>query len=78
MTTEIPNVESDSLWPILVEAVHALVMYKYHRRYISTVVLNEKPDITPKQLSLELKIPLGEAFVILHELKIEQKAKQQG
>ena len=78
MTTEIPNVESDSLWPILVEAVHALVMYKYHRRYISTVVLNEKPDIAPKQLSLELRIPLGEAFVILHELKTEQKAKQQG
>jgi len=77
LTTETPNVESDSLWPILVEAVHALVMYKYHRRYISTVVLNEKPNITPKQLSLELGIPLGEAFVILHELKTEQKAKQQ-
>ena len=53
-------------------------MYKYHRRYISTVVLNEKPNITAKQLSLELGIPLGEAFVILHELKTEQKAKQQG
>lgn len=78
MTTEIPNIESESLWPILVEAVHALVMYKYHRRYISTVVLNEKPNITAKQLSLELGIPLGEAFVILHELKTEQKAKQQG
>jgi hypothetical protein len=78
LTTEIPNIESESLWPILVEAVHALVMYKYHRRYISTVVLNEKPNITAKQLSLELGIPLGEAFVILHELKTEQKAKQQG
>ena len=78
MTTEIPNVESDSLWPILVEVVHALVMYKYHRRYISTVVLNEKPNITAKQLSLELRIPLGEAFVILHELKTEQKSEAAG
>jgi hypothetical protein len=78
LTTEIPNIESESLWPILVEAVHALVMYKYHRRYISTVVLNEKPNITAKQLSLELGIPLGEAFVILRELNTEQKAKQQG
>jgi hypothetical protein len=51
-------------------------MYKYHKRYISTVVLNEKPEITPKRLSLELRIPLGEALVVLHELEAEQKAKQ--
>jgi hypothetical protein len=51
-------------------------MYKYHKRYISTVVLNEKPQITPKLLSLQLRIPLGEALVILHELAAEQKAKK--
>jgi hypothetical protein len=51
-------------------------MYRYHKRYISTVVLNEKPQITPKGLSLQLRIPLGEALVILRELEAERKAKQ--
>jgi len=66
------NVESQPLWSILVETVHALTMYKYHKRYISTVVLKEKPGITPKGLSLYLRIPFGEAMVILHELEKEQ------
>lgn len=74
LTADLVDVESQPLWPVLIETVHALVMYRYHKRYISTV-LNEKPGITPKQLSLELRIPLGEALVILHELKTEQEAK---
>jgi len=76
LTVDLIDVESQPLWPVLVETVHALTMYKYHKRYISTVVLNEKPEITPKRLSLELRIPLGEALVVLHELEAEQKAKQ--
>jgi len=75
LTTDLVDVESQPLWPVLIETVHALVMYRPHKRYISTAVLNEKPGITPKQLSLELRIPLGEALVILHELRTEQEAK---
>jgi hypothetical protein len=43
-------------------------MYRYHKHYVSTVIFDEKPEMTPKDLSTQLGIPLGEALVILHEL----------
>jgi len=46
-------------------------MYRSHKRYVSTMILNEKPNITPKDLSMQVGIPLGEALVILHELRTE-------
>ncbi len=61
--------EKEKLWPILLETVHALVMYPHHKAYTREVVLNEKPDITPGELAARLKMPLGEAIVILYELK---------
>jgi hypothetical protein len=61
--------EGNPLWPILVETVHSLTMYKYHKRYVSNVLLHEEPEITPEGLSLKLGIPLGEALVILYEVK---------
>jgi hypothetical protein len=76
LTLNLGNVESQPLWPILIETVHALTMYKHHKRYISTVVLNEKPGSTPKELSLYLRIPVGEALVILSELEEERKVKE--
>ena len=60
------------LWPILVDTVHALAMYRYHKHYVSTVIFDEKPGITAKDLSTQLGIPLGEALVILHELGEEK------
>ncbi|MGC9345345.1 MAG: hypothetical protein ACP5ER_00940 [Candidatus Bathyarchaeales archaeon] len=59
----------EKLWPILIETVHTLVMYPHHKAYIREVVLHEKPDVTPAELTARLKIPLGEALVILYELK---------
>jgi hypothetical protein len=59
----------DRLWPILVKTVHALVMYPQHKAYTREVILHEKPNIKPNELAARLKIPLGEALVILHELK---------
>jgi hypothetical protein len=64
----------EKLWPILVETVHAMVMYAHHKAYTREVILHEKPDITPQELASRLSIPLGEALVILHELKTETKA----
>ena len=61
--------EKEKLWPILLETVHALVMYPHHKAYTREVILNEKPDITPTELAARLKMPLGEAIVILYELK---------
>lgn len=57
------------LWPILVETVHALVMYPHHKSYTREVILHEKTDIKSNELAVMLGIPLGEALVILHELK---------
>ena len=62
----------EKLWPILVETVHAIIMYPNHKAYTREVILHEKPDISPADLSTRLGIPLGEALVILHEL-IEEK-----
>jgi hypothetical protein len=59
----------NSLWPILVETVHALVMYAHHKSYTRQNILNEKPNMKSNELAARLGIPLGEALVILHELK---------
>ncbi|MEM1565976.1 MAG: hypothetical protein QW510_02655 [Candidatus Bathyarchaeia archaeon] len=66
---------NEKLWPILVEIAHAMVMYPHHKAYTRDVLLHEKPDITPQELACRLRIPLGEALVILYELKNEAKSK---
>jgi hypothetical protein len=62
-----------NLWPILVETVHALVMYPNHKAYTREVILIGKPDTTPKELAAKLSIPTGEALVILYELTKQTK-----
>jgi len=66
---------NEKLWPVLVEAVHALVLYPNHKAYTRDAILPEKPDITPSELATRLGVPLGEAIVILHELAEERKPK---
>jgi hypothetical protein len=65
----------EKLWPILIETVHALVMYPNHKSYTRETILNEKPDITPTELVARLKMPLGEALLILYELAEERHSK---
>jgi hypothetical protein len=65
----------EKLWPILIETVHALVMYPSHKTYVRETILQEKPDITPTELGLRLGTTLGEALVILHELAEEKNVK---
>ena len=57
------------LWPVLVETVHAMIMYTHHKAYTRDVVFHEQPEITSQDLATKLRIPLGEALVILQELK---------
>jgi hypothetical protein len=64
----------EKLWLILVEAVHASVMYPTHKSYTRERMLQEKPDISPSVLAAKLNMPLGEALVILDELKGESKS----
>jgi len=63
----------EKLWQILIETVHTMVMYPHHKAYTRDVILHEKPDITPQELAARLGIPLGEALVILYELKNEKR-----
>lgn len=63
----------ERLWPILVETVHAMVMYPHHKAYTRDRILHENPNVTPEELAARLSIPLGEALVILFELWNEGK-----
>ncbi len=62
------------LWPILVETVHTMIMYPNHKAYIRDVVLHEQTDVTEHELAPKMGIPLGEALIILYELR-KQKSK---
>jgi len=64
----------EKLWLMLVETVHASVMYPTHKAYTRETILREKPDITASELANRLNMPLGEALVILHELAEERKS----
>jgi len=41
----------EKLWPLLVETVHASVMYPTHKAYTRENILQEKPDITASELA---------------------------
>ena len=64
----------EKLWQILVEAVHANVMYPTHKAYTRDTIFKERPGITAGELAAGLNTSLGEALVILQELQIENKA----
>ncbi len=63
----------ERLWQLLVETVHASVMYPTHKAYIRDSILPEKPEVTAIEISERLGMPLGEALVILSELGADGK-----
>jgi hypothetical protein len=65
----------DEVWSILSETVHSLVMFSNHKAYTREMILPQKTEITPSELAARLKVPLGEALVILCELS-EERQKQ--
>lgn len=67
---------NNSLWSILVETVHSMVMFSHHKAYVRDVVLVEQPDISAEQLALKLGISLGESLVILFELQKQKTGNQ--
>ena len=64
----------EKLWSILVETVHASVMYPSHKAYTREMILHEKPEITASELANRMSMSLGEALVILYELAEERKS----
>ena len=63
----------ERLWQLLVEAVHASVMYPTHKAYTRDSILPQKADVSANELAQRLGMPLGEALVILSELVDGQK-----
>jgi len=63
----------ERLWQILVDAVHASVMYPTHKAYTRDSILVSKADISALELSERLGMPFGEALVILDELAQTKK-----
>jgi len=61
--------QKDELWKLLVDTVHSLPMYKHHKRYVEEVMVKEKPEISAKELAVQINIPLGEAIVLLDEIR---------
>ena len=60
---------NNPLRPMLIETVHGMVMYPHHKFFTESVFLSEKPDASPQDLAISLDISLGEAMVILFELR---------
>ncbi|MCS7126186.1 MAG: pantetheine-phosphate adenylyltransferase [Aigarchaeota archaeon] len=58
------------LWDVVVELAKSMPLYSEHKAYIRDVVLLENPCISIGELSALLRIPLGEAMVILSELRM--------
>lgn len=63
------TIQKEELWSLLVESVHTLPMYKNHKRFIENVMLKERPEISSKELAIQLNLTVGEATVILYELR---------
>ena len=63
----------EKLWQLLVDSVHASVMYPTHKAYIRDTMLPQKADVSAMELAERLGMPLGEALVILNELTQERK-----
>ena len=66
------DLSEDPLWSVLVETAHSLILYRHHKAYVRDVILYEKPDLSPQDLALSLGVSLGEAMVILSELRGEK------
>ncbi len=66
------DIEKSPLWGVLVEVVHCLPIYKSHKSYVRETILPQKPDVSSEELSGRLGIPVGEAMVILEELKTDK------
>lgn len=64
------NYSENPLWSLLVEVVHSLPLYPNHKSYTRDVLLIEKPEMNSLELSQHLDMPLGEAIVIIDELRI--------
>ncbi|HUS78899.1 MAG TPA: hypothetical protein VM050_09590 [Patescibacteria group bacterium] len=72
------ELERNPLWLILVEAVHSLPLYLSHKAYVRDSLIIQNPEISVEEISQRLDIPLGEAMVILREVRVERGVDSKG
>ena len=73
MLMNLEDYSKEQLWQLLIETIHASVMYPTHKAYIRDCILPQTPDVSAQELKERLGIPFGEALVILSELISERK-----
>jgi hypothetical protein len=73
MHMNLEDFTKEKLWQLLLDVVHASIMYPTHKAYTRDSILPQKPDVSAMELSERLGMPLGEALVILCELRQEHK-----
>lgn len=57
------------LWNLLSETARSIPTFKNHKAYVRDILIHEKPDISPEELSVYIGVSLGEALVILKDLE---------
>ena len=62
----------ERLWQLLVETAYSSVMYPTHKAYTRDCIMPQQADVSPAELAQRLGMSLGEALVILSELRAEK------
>ncbi len=67
--TALEDPRKNPLWLILEETAQRLPLYNAHKAYVRDEILPENPDVSAEEISHRLDATLGEAMVILSELR---------
>jgi hypothetical protein len=73
MSMNVESYSKEQFWQLLQEAVHASVMYPTHKAYTRDTILPQNTEVSANELAEMLGMPLGEALVILDELRQDRK-----
>lgn len=63
------DAKKNPVWLILVETAQRLPLYRAHKAYVRDEMLPEDPGVSAEEISHRLDTSLGEAMVILSELR---------
>ena len=59
----------EQILELLVDTVHSMILYPQHKRYINNLILSNQNNLEPQLLAARLDITLGEALVIIKDLR---------
>ncbi len=69
MDIDLEDLKKHPLWSILVETAHRNPLFPGVCSYARSNIIPKRPDITPRELASTLSISLGEALVLLDEIR---------